>query len=82
MKITRTSNKTEKLKNLVTGRVFTLPNRNSIYMLINEHDYFIDGEAVEPTEVVYVDLESGELYASDRETEVILINGSFVISDN
>ena len=81
MKITRTPNKTEKLKNLVTGRVFTFPNANSIYMLINEHDYFIDGEAVEPTEVVYVDLESGELYASDRETEVILINGSFVLDN-
>ena len=62
--------------------VFTLPNHvESIYMVINEHDYYINSEAVTPTEVVFIDLEDGEILALDRDTEVILINGSFVIDN-
>lgn len=83
MKITRTSNKTEKLENLEVGMVFTLPNRaETIYMVINEHDYYIDNKKVEENEVVFIDLEDGEILTLDCETEVIMTNGSFVISDN
>ena len=83
MKITRTSKAPEKLENLERGMVFTLPDHvESIYMVINERDYYINSEAVTPAEVVFIDLEDGEILTLDRETEVILINGSFVISDN
>ena len=81
MKIT-SKKTTEKLENLERGMVFTLPNHvESIYMVINERDYYINSEAVTPTEVVFIDLEDGEILALDRDTEVILINGSFVIDD-
>lgn len=79
MKIT-SKKTTEKLENLERGMVFTLPNHvESIYMVINEHDYYINSEAVTPTEVVFIDLEDGEILTLDRDTEVILINGSFVL---
>lgn len=81
MKIT-SKKATEKLENLERGMVFTLPNHvESIYMVINEHDYYINSEAVTPTEVVFIDLEDGEILTLDRDTEVILINGSFVIDN-
>ena len=81
MKIT-SKKKTVKLGDLERGMVFTLPNHvESIYMVINEHDYYINSEAVTPTEVVFIDLEDGEILALDRDTEVILINGSFVIDN-
>lgn len=81
MKIT-SKKSTEKLENLERGMVFTLPNHvESIYMVINEHDYYINSEAVTPTEVVFIDLEDGEILALDRDTEVILINGSFVLDN-
>lgn len=83
MKITRKTNATEKLENLERGMVFTLPNHvETIYMVINEHDYYIDGERVGEDEVMFIDLEDGEILTLDRDTEVILINGSFVISDD
>ena len=81
MKIT-SKKATVKLENLERGMVFTRPNHvESIYMVINEHDYYINSEAVTPTEVVFIDLEDGEILALDRDTEVILINGSFVIDN-
>jgi hypothetical protein len=73
---------TVKLENLERGMVFTLPNHaESIYMVINEHDYYINSEALGSTEVVFIDLEDGEILTLDRDTEVILINGSFVIDN-
>ncbi len=81
MKIT-SKKATEKLENLERGMVFTLPNHvGSIYMVINEHDYYIKNEAVGETEVVFIDLEDGEILTLDRDTEVILINGSFVLDN-
>ena len=81
MKITRKEKKTAKLEDLDTGTVFTLHNEISIYMVINEHDYYIDTKKLDKTEIVIIDLENGEILALDRDTEVILINGSFVIDD-
>lgn len=83
MRITRTSKKTEKLENLEVGMVFTLPNQpETVYMVINEHDYYIDNKKIEEDEVVFIDLEYGEILTLDCETEVITINGSFVVSEN
>lgn len=83
MKITRKAKTTEKLENLERGMVFTLPNRlEAIYMVINERDYFINSDALIGNEVVFIDLEDGEILTLDRDTEVILINGSFVVSDD
>ena len=57
MKVTRKEKKTEKLENLERGMVFTLPNHvETIYMVINEHDYYIDGERVGEDEVIFIDL--------------------------
>jgi hypothetical protein len=81
MKITN-KKATEKLENLERGMIFTLPNHvESIYMVINEHDYYINSEAVGSTEVVFIDIEDGEILTLDRDTDVILINGSFVIDN-
>lgn len=82
MKITRTSKQTERLENLEVGMVFTLPNRKSIYMVINEHDYYFDYEKLDKDEIAFIDLEDGEILVSDCDTEVILVNGSFVVTEN
>lgn len=83
MKIIRQSKVTEKLENLECGMVFTLPNRpESTYMVINEHDYYLDDKKLEENETVFIDLEDGEILTLDRTTEVILVNGMFVISEN
>lgn len=82
MKITRKEKKTDRLENLDTGTVFALRNESSIYMVINEHDYYIDSKRLEKTEIVFIDLEDGEILTLNGETEVILINGSFVVSDD
>jgi hypothetical protein len=82
MKITRTSKQTERLENLEVGTVFALPNESSIYMVINEHDYYFDYEKLDENEIAFIDLENGEILVDDCDTEVILVNGSFVVSDD
>lgn len=81
MKITRTEKKTEKLEDLEVGTVITLHNEISIYMVINEHDYYIDNKKLNKNEITIIDLEDGEILALDGETEVNVINGSFVIDN-
>ena len=83
MRIIRQSKVTEKLENLECGMVFTLPNRpEPIYMVINEHDYYFDNKKLEENEMAFIDLEDGEILTLDCTTEVILVNGNFVVSDN
>lgn len=81
MKVTRKEKKTEKLENLEVGTVLTLRNEISFYMVINGHDYYINTQKVDENEIVIIDLESGEILALKGDTEVNVINGSFVISD-
>lgn len=82
MKVTRKEKKTEKLENLEVGTVITLRNEISFYMVINEHDYYIDTKKVDENEIMIIDLEDGEILTLDGETEVNVINGSFVMSDD
>lgn len=81
MKVTRKEKKTEKLENLEVGTVITLRNEISFYMVINEHDYYINTQKVDENEIMIIDLENGEILALKGDTEVNVINGSFVISD-
>lgn len=81
MKVTRKEKKTEKLENLEVGTVLTLRNEISFYMVINEHDYYINTQKVDENEIMIIGLESGEILALRGDTEVNVINGSFVISD-
>ena len=85
MKVTRKTKTTKKLGNLERGMVFTLPHHEeATYMVINEHDYFINSNAIISIsgEIVFIDLEDGKILSLDAETEVILVNGSFVVSDD
>lgn len=83
MKVTRKTKTTEKLGKLERGMVFTLPHHEeTTYMVINKCDYFLNNNAILSDEIVFIDLEDGEILSLDAETEVILLNGSFVISDD
>ena len=80
MKITYGTKQTVELRDLLLGDVFVFPKqRETLYMVINEHDYYIDSNVVKDDEVVYIGLADGGIYSSDGSCEVIEISGSFVI---
>lgn len=80
MKVTFGTKETVELNDLLLGEVFVFPKeRETLYMVINEHDYYINASAVKRDEVVYIGLADGGIYSSDGSCEVIKISGSFVI---
>ena len=80
MKVTFGTKETVELRDLLLGDVFVFPNqRETLYMVINERDYYIDFSVVKDDEVVYIGLADGGIYSSESNSEVIKISGSFVI---
>lgn len=82
MKFTKKSTKTWKLDDLDIGTVFCYPDHSDkAYMVINNHDYFIDHEKITEEEIVFIDLEYGTIYTGNENDEVIVLNGSFVVTE-
>ena len=81
MEITRTSGETVILHTLNVGDVFYFPDDvETIYMVINKRDFYLDYSKISLDKVAFVDLENGGIYISNHDAEVIEVHGSFVIS--